>query len=50
MWVGLSINWLYPVVEFNDSNSLPVFEHASSTHQFVNLALKSPITIEQNGQ
>ena len=33
----------------NESNSVPVFELTSPAHQLLHLALKSPITIMQNG-
>ena len=46
IWVNLSINLVSPVLEVKDSNSLPVFEFASSAHHSLNLALKSPLTIE----
>ena len=49
-WVGLLINWVYPAVEVKVSNSLPAFESISAAHQLVHLALKSPISTEENGE
>ena len=47
--VGLSISWVCAALEVKESNSLAAFEFASLAHQFLHLALKSPIIIEQNG-
>ena len=49
-WVGLSINWVYPAFEVKVSNSFPAFESISAVHQLVHLALKSPISTEENGE
>ena len=46
-WVSLS--WVYPAVEVKESNSLPVFEFTTTAHKFLHLTLKSPKTIEKNG-
>ena len=38
-----------PAVEVKKSNSLSAYECTFPVHQFLHLALKFPITIEQNG-
>ena len=43
------INTRRSVTKKNESNSVPVFELTSPAHQLLHLALKSPITIVQNG-
>ena len=45
--VGLSINGLYPAVEVKVSHS---FESISAAHELVHLALKSPISTEENAE
>ena len=33
--IGLSINWVYPVVEVKETSSLPASEFTSPVHQFL---------------
>ena len=44
------INRVYPAIKVKVSNFLPAFESISAAHQLVHLALKSPISTDENGE
>lgn len=47
LWVGWSINWLYPVVHAMESISFPLWESWSKFHYFEDLRLPPPVSTEQ---
>ena len=47
--MGLSMIWVYPADDVREAISRPAELVMSSFHQFVQTALKSPLTIEERG-